>query len=194
MSTPFTTGGQSPQSPPPGARVAVIGGGLAGITASIALAEAGADVTLLEARPRLGGATCSFSRDGLTVDTGQHIFLGCCSAYRGLLDKLGMAGHATVQDRFDVTVLAPGANGEPRKARLRRTALPGPLHMLPALGRYPFLSLTERMSVSRPALAMRRVDPADPATDRQRFGDWLSATDRPNVPAVPCGTCSPSRP
>ena len=101
MSTVSASGGRTP-------KVAVIGGGLAGITASIALAETGADVTLLEARPRLGGATCSFSRDGLTVDTGQHIFLGCCSAYRGLLDKLGMTGHAPMQDRFDVTVLAPG--------------------------------------------------------------------------------------
>jgi squalene-associated FAD-dependent desaturase len=155
-------------------KVAVIGGGLAGITAAIALAELGADVTLLEARPRLGGATCSFSRDGLTVDTGQHIFLGCCTAYRGLLDRLGMTEHSTLQDRFDVTVLAPGADGRPRKARLRRTALPGPLHMLPALGRYPFLSLAERAKVARPALAMRFVDPADPAADTQRFGDWLA--------------------
>ena len=173
-------------------KVAVIGGGLAGITAAIALAESGADVTLLEARPRLGGATCSFSRDGLTVDTGQHIFLGCCTAYRGLLAKLGMTEHATLQDRFDVTVLAPGghggdqgfappgvgrapgANGQPRKARLRRTALPGPLHMLPALGRYPFLSFAERMSVGRPAIGMRFVNPADPAVDTQRFGDWLA--------------------
>ncbi len=158
----------TPQTP---RRVAVIGGGLAGITAAITLAESGADVTLLEARPRLGGATCSFNRDGLIVDTGQHVFLGCCSAYRGLLARLGMTGHAPLQDRFDVTVLAPG----PRKARLRRTALPGPLHMLPALGRYPFLSLSERMSVARPALSMRRVDPADPAVDTQRFGDWLAA-------------------
>ena len=95
-------------SPP---KVAVIGGGLAGITAAIALAEAGAAVTLLEARPRLGGATCSFTRDGLTVDTGQHIFLGCCTAYRGLLGQLGMTAHAPIQDRFDVTVLAPGPPG-----------------------------------------------------------------------------------
>ena len=153
------------------AKVVVIGGGLAGITAAIALAESGADVTLLEARPRLGGATCSFHRDGLIVDTGQHIFLGCCSAYRGLLDKLGMTEHAPLQDRFDVTVLAPGG----RRARLRRTALPGPLHMLPALGRYPFLSWAERARVSRPALAMRHLDPADPAADTQRFGDWLAA-------------------
>ena len=156
------------------ARVVVIGGGLAGITAAIALAESGADVTLLEARPRLGGATCSFNRDGLIVDTGQHVFLGCCSAYRGLLAKLGMTEHAPVQDRFDVTVLAPGGSA-PRRARLRRTALPGPLHMLPALGRYPFLSWAERAQVSRPALAMRRVDPAAPAADTQRFGDWLAA-------------------
>jgi len=151
-------------------KVVVVGGGLAGITAAIALAESGADVTLLEARPRLGGATCSFSRDGLTVDTGQHVFLGCCSAYRGLLARLGMTEHTTLQDRFDVTVLAPGG----KKARLRRTALPGPLHMLPALGRYPFLSFAERASVARPALAMRFVDPADPAADTQRFGDWLA--------------------
>ncbi len=157
----------SPAAP----RVAVIGGGLAGITAAIALAEAGAAVTLLEARPRLGGATCSFTRDGLVVDTGQHIFLGCCSAYRGLLDRLGMTAEAPIQDRFDVTVLAPG----PSRGQLRRAALPGPLHMLPALARYPFLSLAERAMVSRPALAMRGVDPADPAVDEQRFGDWLAA-------------------
>ena len=152
-------------------RVVVIGGGLAGITAAIALAEAGAAVTLLEARPRLGGATCSFTRDGLVIDTGQHVFLGCCDTYRGLLAKLGMTASAPLQDRFDVTVLAPGG----RTGRLRRTALPGPLHMPPALGRYPFLSWAERACVSRPALAMRRLDPADPAVDAQRFGDWLAA-------------------
>src|SRR5581483_3673702 len=89
-------------------------------------------------------------------------------------------GHVHMQDRFDVTVLAPGGSATsgrtaPRRARLRRTALPGPLHMLPALGRYPFLSVKERASVSRPALAMRFVDPGKPAVDEQRFGDWLAA-------------------
>ena len=87
-----------------------------------------------------------------------------------------MTEHAPLQDRFDVTVLAPGRSvSQPRRARLRRTALPGPLHMLPALGRYPFLSWAERAQVARPALAMRRVDPADPAADTERFGDWLAA-------------------
>ena len=75
-------------------RAVVVGGGLAGITAAIALAQAGAEVTVLEAKPRLGGATMSFTRDGLAIDTGQHVFLRCCTAYRGLLDRLGMAAHA----------------------------------------------------------------------------------------------------
>jgi len=149
--------------------VVVIGGGLAGITAAIALAEQGAAVTLLEAKPRLGGATCSFSRDGLIVDTGQHVFLRCCTAYSGLLAKLGVTDRAPLQRRFDVTVLAPG-----RSARLRRTALPAPLHLLGTLPTYHFLSLTQRSAVSRAALAMRRVDPMDPATDEIRFGDWLA--------------------
>ncbi len=151
-------------------RVVVIGGGLAGITAAIALSEAGAAVTLLEARPRLGGATTSFNRGALVVDTGQHVFLRCCTAYRGLLARLGMTGSVRLQDRFDVTVLAPD-----RTARLRRTALPGPLHMGTALARYPLISLAERARVTRAALAMRMLDPADPALDGQRLGDWLAA-------------------
>ncbi|HZR52337.1 MAG TPA: hydroxysqualene dehydroxylase HpnE [Streptosporangiaceae bacterium] len=152
-------------------RAVVIGGGLAGLTAAIGLAKAGHQVTVLEAKPRLGGATCSFSRDGLTVDTGQHVFLRCCTAYQDLLGTLGMTEHAPIQPRFDVTVLSPGG----RTGRLRRTALPGPLHMLPALARYPFLTLSERAVVGRAALAMRRVKETDPAVDNVRFGDWLGA-------------------
>jgi len=151
-------------------RAVVIGGGLAGITAAIALGQAGAQVTLLEAKPRLGGATMSFTRDGLVVDTGQHVFLRCCTAYRGLLDRLGMAAHAPLQPRFDVPVLTPS-----RRTRLKRNRLPAPLHMLPALARYPLLSLSERSRVSLAALAMRHLDPADPAADEIRFGDWLAA-------------------
>jgi squalene-associated FAD-dependent desaturase len=152
-------------------RVVVIGGGLAGITAAITLREAGVGVTLLEARPWLGGATCSFSRGGLKIDNGQHVFLRCCTSYRELLARLGVTGSATLQDRFDVTVLAPGGG----RARLRRSALPAPLHLGRALASYGFLSLPERLRVARAALALKALDPAKPGLDGQRLGDWLGA-------------------
>jgi uncharacterized protein with NAD-binding domain and iron-sulfur cluster len=154
----------------PGRHVVVVGGGLAGITAAIALRETGARVTLLESRPRLGGATCSFTRGGLVVDNGQHVFLGCCTAYRELIARLGMTGSVALQDRFDVAVLSPRG-----QARLRRTRLPGPLHMGQALVSYPLLSPAERLRVTRAALAMRFLDPARPGVDAQRLGDWLAA-------------------
>jgi uncharacterized protein with NAD-binding domain and iron-sulfur cluster len=151
-------------------KVVVIGGGLAGITAAIALAQAKHEVTLLEAKPRLGGATMSFTRDGLVIDTGQHVFLRCCTAYLGLLDRLGVAAQAPLQPRFDVTVVAPG-----KKAALRRRRVPAPFHMLPALFGYPFLNFSERARLALAALAFRRLNPADPETDDQRLGDWLAA-------------------
>jgi len=151
-------------------RAVVVGGGLAGITAAIALAQAGAEVTLLEAKPRLGGATMSFTRDGLAIDTGQHVFLRCCTAYRGLLDRLGMTAHAPLQPRFDITVVAPG-----KRARMRRRRLPAPLHMLPALLGYPFLNFSERSRISLAAFAFKRLREADPKTDDIRLGDWLAA-------------------
>ncbi|MFA1551466.1 hydroxysqualene dehydroxylase HpnE [Actinomadura chokoriensis] len=152
------------------AEVAVVGGGLAGITAALALQETGTRATIYEARPRLGGATHSFTRDGLTVDNGQHIFLKCCAAYQGLLGRLGAAHRVRVQDRFDVRVLTPGGPG----GRLRRAKAPGPLHLLPALAGYRLLSPADRLRAVRASLALDRLDPDDPALDRSGMGGWLA--------------------
>ncbi|WP_214415916.1 hydroxysqualene dehydroxylase HpnE [Sphaerisporangium fuscum] len=153
------------------APVAVVGGGLAGIAAAVALAEAGLPVTLYEARPRLGGATHSFDRDGLVVDNGQHVFLRCCTAYRGLLDRIGATARVHLQDRFDVHVITPSG----RRGRLRRAALPGPLHLMPALAAYTLLPPADRARAVLGSLALSRLDPADPALDRVGLGSWLAA-------------------
>jgi squalene-associated FAD-dependent desaturase len=151
--------------------VVVIGGGLAGITAAMDLREAGHQVTLLESRSRLGGAASSYARGSMTVDNGQHVFLRCCTAYRDLLGRLGVSGQVHLQDKFDVTVLAPGG----KAARLRRNSLPSPLHLAGALAGYKMLSAGERARVGRAALAFRFADPASPDLDRYRLGDWLAA-------------------
>src|SRR5579872_334101 len=80
--------------------VLVIGAGLAGLTSAIELVDAGLDVTLVERRPFAGGRTFSFNGpSGDQCDNGQHVFLGCCSAYLALLDKLGQRGNVSLQDR-----------------------------------------------------------------------------------------------
>ena len=59
-------------------RVAVVGGGLAGLSAALRLKEAGARVELFERSRLLGGRATSFEIDGVEVDNGQHVFLACC--------------------------------------------------------------------------------------------------------------------
>jgi squalene-associated FAD-dependent desaturase len=151
----------------------VVGGGLAGVTAALQLADAGVRVTLVEGRPRLGGLAFSFRRGDLTVDNGQHVYLRCCTAYRWFLDRVDGAHLAPLQSRLDVPVLDVAHASGPRLGRLRRTALPVPLHLAAGLATYPHLSLAERASVGRAALALKRLDPADPALDGIDFGTWL---------------------
>jgi squalene-associated FAD-dependent desaturase len=149
--------------------VAVVGGGLAGIAAALELADAGAEVTLHEARPRLGGATFSLERDGLWMDNGQHVFLRCCTAYVDFLERLGASDKVHLQRRLDIPVLAPGG----RRARIARNRLPAPLHLAGTLARFRLLSPGDRASVVRAALALRKLDLADASLDERTFGDWL---------------------
>jgi hydroxysqualene dehydroxylase len=151
-------------------RVVVVGGGLAGLSAALACADAGAEVTLLEARARLGGATFSFRREGLSVDNGQHVFLRCCTAYRGFLRRLGVEGSTALQPRLRIPVVAPGG----RTAWLRRGSLPAPLHLAGALARYGHLSRRDRARAGLAALAMARMRPG-PELDDSTFGSWLAS-------------------
>ena len=166
---PATSGGRP--------RVVVVGGGLAGLSAGLEAADRGAAVTLLERRPRLGGATWSFERHGIWFDNGQHVFMRCCTAYRAFLERIGSADGVFMQSRLDVPVLAPGGP----VGSIRRTVGPAPLHLAPALLTYPHLSFRQRLAVLRAGLAMRRLDPDDPALDNVGFGDWLSAHGQDRV-------------
>lgn len=141
------------------APVVVVGGGLAGAAAALRLTDAGERVVLLEARGRLGGRAGSGVRHGHPVDTGAHVALRCYTAYLGFLDRVGSAHLLPLRDRLDIPVIVPG-----RTSHLTRT---WPL-------RYAALSPRERAGAVAAGLALRRVDPADPANDAESFGDWLA--------------------
>ncbi|HEY3701980.1 MAG TPA: FAD-dependent oxidoreductase, partial [Acidimicrobiales bacterium] len=151
-------------------RVVVVGGGIAGVTAALACADGGAQVTVLEARGRLGGATWSARREGLWVDNGQHVFLRACTAYRAFLTRIGAAGLVDLQRRLSVPVIAPGG----RTAWLKRGRLPAPLQLGPSLMRYSHLSPLDRVRVAAGGLRLARLDPSREDLDRQTFAEWLA--------------------
>jgi squalene-associated FAD-dependent desaturase len=150
-------------------KVAVVGGGLAGIAAALECADAGAEVTLLEGRPRLGGATFSIRRDGIWMDNGQHVFLRCCTEYRTFLERIDATGLTELQSRLSIPIVAPGG----RIGRIGRARLPAPAHLLPSLARFPFLSRRDRVGIARAVRPLSKLDLSDPALDRRTFGSWL---------------------
>jgi squalene-associated FAD-dependent desaturase len=152
-------------------RVAVVGGGLAGLAAAIECADHGAAVTLYESRSRLGGATFSFERNGLELDNGQHVALRCCTAYLGFLRRLGVDHLLPLQRRLHVPVLREGKS----PALIARSGLPTPLHLARSMLLYAPLSVRERLAAARAATQIKRLDPEDPALDDQTFSSWLRA-------------------
>ncbi|MBV8480312.1 MAG: FAD-dependent oxidoreductase, partial [Actinobacteria bacterium] len=89
-------------------KVAVVGGGLAGLAAALDLVDAGADVTVYEARPTLGGAVQTLpERDDdpqPPPDNGQHIALGCFTEYLRFLDRVG-EGKSYLRKRLALPVV-----------------------------------------------------------------------------------------
>ena len=141
-------------------KVAVVGGGLAGLTAALDLMDAGIEVTLHEARPTLGGAVQTLpEREGdppPPPDNGQHIALGCFTEYVRFLDRIGEGGSYRRQ-RLSLPVIGKDASA----AAISRS----PLSIL----RYRHLPVRDRLAVVRVLLALRRAQGRDDET----FGTLL---------------------
>jgi oxygen-dependent protoporphyrinogen oxidase len=74
------------------ASVVVVGGGIAGLTAALELAEGGAAVTVVEAGDRFGGKIATSRVGGLIVEGGADSFLSSKPAGLALVDRLGLSG------------------------------------------------------------------------------------------------------
>ena len=142
-------------------KTVVVGGGLAGCAAALELLDAGHDVTLLEARPTLGGAVQTLpEREGDPApppDNGQHIALGCFTEYLAFLERIGESGSVR-RLRLSLPVVD----------ERRRWSQISPASIL--LARYAHLPVRERPLVWQ-LLALRRADPA--AHDDETFADFL---------------------
>jgi zeta-carotene desaturase len=154
--------------------VAIVGGGLAGLSAGCALAESGYRVTLFERRPYLGGRASSYQHPGTgeVVDNCQHVLLGCCTNLLNLYQRTGVSQRIHWYDRL--TFLEPGG----RASVIRTSFLPAPLHTAPSFLRAQCLGLHDKLAIAR---AMMALIPGVPKDDGQPFLSWLrrhGQTDR----------------
>jgi squalene-associated FAD-dependent desaturase len=138
--------------------VIVIGGGLAGLSSAVALAEAGFRVRLLEKRPHLGGRAASYVLPGGEhVDNCQHVTLGCCTNLEDFYRRVG----AESQIRFFDRLVFAAPDG--RRGAIAASALPPPLHMAASFAFFPLLGLADKRGIAQALLAIARSGgkPAD---------------------------------
>jgi squalene-associated FAD-dependent desaturase len=149
--------------------VIVIGGGFAGFSAATALAERGARVLIVEARPGLGGRATAFRDPGTgeRVDNGQHILMGCYTDTLRFLDRIGAADRVRWQSGLTVAMI----DRRGHETVLALPSLPSPLHFLAGVLAWEALSWRERVSVLKIGSVLRDVAAgfSPPITVRQ----WL---------------------
>ena len=129
----------------------VIGGGLAGLSAGIALAEAGWRVRLFEQRPYLGGRATSYVLpDGEHVDNCQHVTLGCCTNLEDFYRRVGSENKIKFFDRL----LFQDPQG--RKGTMQAGFLPAPLHMTESFLTFAPLTMADKRSIASALLDILR--------------------------------------
>ena len=146
-------------------RVVVVGAGLAGLAAVCRLADRGCEVELVERTRLVGGKATSFTVDGVEVDNGQHVHLGCCTEYLDFVESLGMGDRLWTQPRFAVTVLR--RDGAPRRLFATR-GLPPSLSLLPSFLGYSPLGMRAKAQVAR---GLRSA--GDTPRHDETFAAWL---------------------
>jgi squalene-associated FAD-dependent desaturase len=141
-------------------KVAVVGGGLAGLAAALEIVDAGQAVTVLEARPTLGGAVQTLpEREGdpePPPDNGQHIALGCFTEYLRFLDRVGEGG-SFLRRRLALPVLDEDG---------RRSNIAPSLPTLLAYGHLPF---RDRLRLPITTLRLRSAQ----SQPEESFGELL---------------------
>src|SRR5262245_3007159 len=148
------------------ARVVVVGGGLAGLAASVPLAERGFRVSLLERHPRLGGrATSYLLPSGEYIDNCQHVTLRCCTNLEDFYRRIGVSDKIKYHDRLAF------ADSKGNRGSIQPSALPAPLHVAPAFAKFRLLNWIDKLSI---AGAMLRILSA---RGRPRLGSNASMLD-----------------
>ncbi len=151
--------------------VTVVGGGVAGMSAACALAEAGLRVQLVERRGYLGGRASSYLHPGVNevIDNCQHVLFGCCTNLVGFYRRFGVADR--IHWTSEMTMIEPGGRrSQLGPSKLAGIELPAPLHGLPKLLSAHAFSLADKIALARAFSALMRPVPA---YSRESLDAWL---------------------
>lgn len=160
--------------------VSITGAGLAGLAAAAALADAGFEIDVYEAKPYPGGRATSYSvpqSDGEpeTIDNCQHILLRCCVYLLDFYRRLGVS-HAIDFHREFYWIERGG-----RISEFRAGSLPRPAHFTESFLGLKFLNLPEKLALMRAVLALRVEDGRRQDLDRISMLDWLREKRQPEL-------------
>ncbi len=129
--------------------VAIIGGGMAGLSAAAALADESIQTTVFEAGPHFGGRARSvaieFNSQTFQVDNGQHILLGAYQETLKLLAKVGVEEQSAFL-RLPLTLNMLSARNKQNFKLSCANFLPHPLNQLFGFLFCQGLSFSERFS------------------------------------------------
>ncbi len=159
-------------------RVAIIGGGLAGLAASLRIANAGDEPIVIESRKRLGGRATSLTdpRTGAEIDNCQHVLLGCCTNLIDLYDRLGVINEIEWHRSLFWTLGGKDAAVDIIKAGW----LPAPLHLAGSFRKMSILSRDSKRAIQRAMFRMIRMGSHGRFAWRNRtFSDFLNDCDQP---------------
>lgn len=147
--------------------VTVAGGGVAGMSAACALAEAGFRVQLVERRGYLGGRASSYLHPGVNevIDNCQHVLFGCCTNLVGFYQRAGVVDR--IHWTSEMTMIEPGG----RRSPLGPSRLPAPLHGLPKLMAAKAFTLADKLALGRAFSALMRPVRHDA---KETLGAWLA--------------------
>ena len=155
-------------------RVAVVGGGLAGIQTAMHLAKHGCETWLIESRSRLGGRVGSFTdpQSGQAIDYCQHVGMRCCGELIRFIEDTGQRDQWHEQS----TLWFRSRGGKPFQAAA--WPLPAPFHLSGLLLKWPDLSPLDRIAI---ASALGKLIRTRPTRDfeRQMALEWLKAQRQP---------------
>lgn len=155
----------------PSQSVLIIGGGVAGIAAAVALSDRGFRVEIVEKRPLLGGRASSYldPATGERRDECQHGTMRCCTNLTDLLTRLG------VQDQIRYHDTLHFLDGDGVRSVIQGSRLPAPMHTAPSFLRFRSLGLKDKIGIARGMMAMLRAHP-DPKHDTITVAEWFRQT------------------